>query len=112
MHAFAEWLGTKSFPAMSASGGEIVNLSAIVSPPSTPASILIDAAAIAGDTETIEIRTSDQTNIEMLDAAVAQSVRTGAGSLKHRNIEGSAGETGQGNKAAPRYHFSRNAWAA
>jgi hypothetical protein len=56
------------FPAMSATGGEMVNLPAVVSASVAAGTILlIDARAIGADTDTIELKTSNEANIEMLD---------------------------------------------
>ncbi len=68
------------FPAMSATGGELLNLPAIVSNVVDTGTItLVNAAAIAANSDTIELRTSRQTNIEMSDTPSSDG-STGTGS--------------------------------
>jgi len=70
----------KTFPAMSASGGEMLNTTALVSSGIDPDTIaLIDASGIAADLDTIELKASEQASIEMRDNP-AQDATTGAAS--------------------------------
>jgi hypothetical protein len=55
------------FPAMSPLGGEMLNLPALVCSSLAPGTLfLVNAAGIAADSDTIEVRTSTSADIEML----------------------------------------------
>ena len=67
------------FPAMSASGGEMVGLEAVVTSGLEPGNIaLLDGSGIAAGANGIEVRVSSQADIEMLDNP-AQNALTGGG---------------------------------
>lgn len=68
---------TEIFPAMSAQGGEMVNLPALVTNVLSAGTLaLIDASGIAGDFDTIELRASTQTAVEMSDLPTADAGST------------------------------------
>ncbi len=68
------------FPAMSPQGGEMTNLPALVTTAlDDGVLVLIDASGIAGDLDDIAVRGSNQADIEMADASLAQDATTGTG---------------------------------
>ena len=71
--------GLDAFPAMSAQGGEMANLPAIVSATLPAGTIyLIDAAGLGGEAESIDVKLSGQATIEMADNP-AQDASTATG---------------------------------
>lgn len=72
--------GGLTFPGMTALGGEMLGLPALVSNQVDEGSLfLIDASGIAGDSETITLDASSDTTVEMLDESLQQNALTGAG---------------------------------
>jgi hypothetical protein len=89
----ASALGPNLFPAMSALGGELLNLPCLVSSAADAGSLyLIDASRIAADAATVELRASSHASIEMesspdhdaasgQEAALVSMFQTGATAL-------------------------------
>ena len=78
----AKFLSTfpQEFPASSALGGELLNLPLLTSSGLAPGElVLLDAAGVAANADTIAVKASTQTDIEMLDSSLVQDATTGAG---------------------------------
>ncbi len=90
----AKFLSTapQQFPAASALGGELLNLPLLVSSGLAPGElVLFDAVGVAADADTIEVKASTQTDIEMQDAPTSDATTgTGAAMVSMFQVDSTA----------------------